>query len=63
MKGGKDTCDGDSGGPLYLRERVNGKFRFLLAGITSYGDGCGLPGKAGFYHLNLRFILTKYLFI
>ena len=39
--GGKDTCQGDSGGPLYVRDYVNGVFKYILVGITSYGDGCG----------------------
>jgi len=42
-----DTCQGDSGGPLMYfdaKER-----RWILAGITSYGVGCGLPEYAGVY--------------
>ncbi len=44
LKGGKDTCLGDSGGPLYVLGTVNGKTKYLIAGITSYGKGCGLSG-------------------
>lgn len=39
--GKKDSCDGDSGGPLML----NGK----LIGIVSWGDGCAQAGKYGIY--------------
>lgn len=42
---GKDTCSGDSGGPLQaLSQRVY--CSYTLYGITSYGDGCAasVPG-------------------
>jgi secreted trypsin-like serine protease len=44
-EGGKDTCKGDSGGPLMLFKNS----RWQLAGITSYGGICGSPGFAGVY--------------
>jgi secreted trypsin-like serine protease len=44
--GGKDSCDGDSGGPL-MCQAIDGKW--VLIGITSTGDQCGLPGKPGIY--------------
>ena len=40
-QGGRDACAGDSGGPYV----VNGR----LAGIVSYGTGCGRPGYPGVY--------------
>lgn len=44
-EGGKDTCKGDSGGPLMLFKDD----RWQLVGITSYGGICGSPGFAGVY--------------
>ncbi len=43
--GNPDTCQGDSGGPLALDSGSGPQ----LAGITSYGDGCGRPGVPGAY--------------
>uniref|UniRef100_H2ZYH5 Granzyme K n=1 Tax=Latimeria chalumnae TaxID=7897 RepID=H2ZYH5_LATCH len=39
--GGKDACDGDSGGPLICKGTFNG--------IVSGGQGCGIPNKPGIY--------------
>lgn len=45
--GGKDTCQGDSGGPLmYYSETYK---QWMIAGITSFGRGCGLSDYAGIY--------------
>lgn len=46
---GKDTCQGDSGGPLYVADYVGGKSKYVLAGITSYGNGCALAKYPGIY--------------
>lgn len=46
-KGGKDTCQADSGGPLAKRRQ--------LVGITSFGDGCADPNLFGVYTRVSRF--------
>jgi secreted trypsin-like serine protease len=40
-QGGKDACEGDSGGPMVVRGR--------LVGVVSYGKGCARPGEPGVY--------------
>ncbi len=47
-QGGKDSCSGDSGGPLLVPALVGPGW--MQAGIVSFGaDGCGLPDNYGVY--------------
>ena len=52
-KGRKDTCTGDSGGPLMVMDRSGENW--VLAGITSWGIGCARPRSPGVYTRVSRF--------
>ena len=43
--GSPDTCQGDSGGPLLAEQGT----ALVLAGITSWGNGCAVAGFPGVY--------------
>lgn len=44
-RAGRDTCKGDSGGPMAF----NNNGRFEVMGLTSWGRGCALEDYAGVY--------------
>ncbi|KAJ8703817.1 hypothetical protein PYW07_013111 [Mythimna separata] len=44
----KDTCEGDSGGPLQVRSQV-AQCLHTVIGVTSFGRACGFAGDAGMY--------------
>ncbi len=48
IQGGVDTCQGDSGGALYVNGIVNNRTKFIAAGVVSYGEGCALPNYPGY---------------
>jgi secreted trypsin-like serine protease len=47
---GKDSCTGDSGGPLMKDITDNHNHYYYIAGVVSFGTSpCGLEGKPGVY--------------
>jgi len=45
-EGKSDTCKGDSGGPIFVRDRLG---QPVQVGIASWGAGCGQPRSYGVY--------------
>jgi secreted trypsin-like serine protease len=45
-EGGVDTCNGDSGGPLFVRDEMQ---QAIQAGVVSWGAGCAQPKMYGIY--------------
>ncbi|XP_026325621.1 serine protease snake-like [Hyposmocoma kahamanoa] len=48
LRGGKDTCQGDSGSPLQVASTEN-QCIFYLVGIVSFGRECAAPGQPAVY--------------
>ncbi|XP_017771301.1 PREDICTED: venom protease-like [Nicrophorus vespilloides] len=46
----RDTCEGDSGGPLQRKFPFgNNDFVYVIYGVTSFGKACGLSSTPGIY--------------
>ncbi|XP_072399984.1 trypsin-1 [Diabrotica undecimpunctata] len=51
-KGAQDSCQGDSGGPLLIHSGD----KYEIAGIVSWGVGCGRPGYPGVYTRVFKYV-------
>lgn len=49
LSGTKDTCRGDSGGPLMIPIYNEGTFSFYQIGVISHGIGCARPFLASIF--------------
>ncbi|XP_075216406.1 venom protease-like [Lycorma delicatula] len=58
LEGGRDTCSGDSGGPLFLPRKSDQLPCFLQTqlGITSFGKQCALKGFPAIYTRVLNYV-------
>lgn len=54
LAGGRDACNGDSGGPLIIRGRNAATDE--LVGLTSFGEGCAQKNVPGGYTNVLKYI-------
>ncbi len=45
INGGRDTCDDDGGGALFIKDTIDGKRKNVIAALVGYSLGCARPGK------------------
>lgn len=59
-QGGQDSCEGDSGGPIFIK---NATGVAVQAGITSWGYGCAVEKQPGVYTRVVNYIgwIKKYV--
>lgn len=43
--GGRDTCDDDGGGALFIKDNIGDKTKNVIAALVGYSLGCARPGK------------------
>ncbi|XP_054265061.1 serine protease Hayan-like isoform X1 [Macrosteles quadrilineatus] len=55
VEGGRDTCLGDSGGPLTTTKRENPCIHYVV-GITSFGKICAAPKSPGVYTRVVKYL-------
>jgi len=55
VEGGRDTCLGDSGGPLTTTKKENPCIHYVV-GITSFGKICAAPKSPGVYTRVIKYL-------
>jgi secreted trypsin-like serine protease len=51
-----DSCQFDSGGPMFVDTKVKGRLEPRVVGLVSWGKGCAQPGYPGVYVHLARFL-------
>lgn len=46
---GIGPCTGDSGGPFVMRVLMGGALKWVVVGLVSWGEGCGIYGRYTYY--------------